>query len=212
MRTRPSSGTRGDAFAADADLLEPGEREVRNPRIVLAFRRIGLSEHAGWGLRDVFRNWQQLGNVPPWITNDKRRKSFELVLKKEALLSEQQLLLQAQLGVRLTDDQARTFAFACHQHNVTLSQIKAGPVFPAGKRSRSQTSCSSRCYWNALASDGTSEPDTCENGLPEPIPAAIRLEPLPTWSLIVTTPRLRSCPRQAAAEHRRSHPATRRNF
>ena len=114
----------GDAFAADADLLEPGEREVRNPRIVLAFRRIGLSEHAGWGLRDVFRNWQQLGNVPPWITNDKRRKSFELVLKKEVLLSEQQLLLQAQLGVRLTDDQARTFAFARRQQNLTLSQIK----------------------------------------------------------------------------------------
>ena len=114
----------GDAFAADADLLEPGEREVRNPRIVLAFRRIGLSEHAGWGLRDVFRNWQQLGNVPPRITNDKRRKSFELVLKKEALLSEQQLLLQSQLGVRLTDDQARTLAFACRQQNLTLSQIK----------------------------------------------------------------------------------------
>src|SRR5262249_17885082 len=47
----------GDAFATVADLLEPGEKEVRNPRIVSAFRRIGLSEHAGWGLRDVFRNW-----------------------------------------------------------------------------------------------------------------------------------------------------------
>ena len=115
----------GDAFAADADLLEPGEREVRNPRIVLAFRRIGLSEHAGWGLRDVFRNWQQLGNVPPRIANDRRRRSFELVLKKEALLSERQLVLQGQLGVRLTDDQARTFAFACQQNTVTLSQIKA---------------------------------------------------------------------------------------
>ena len=120
----------GDAFAADADLLEPGEREVRNPRIVLAFRRIGLSEHAGWGLRDVFRNWQQLGNVPPRIMNDRRRKSFELVLKKEALLSEHQLLLQAQLGVRLTDAQARTFAFACHQHDVTLSEIKAMTGLP----------------------------------------------------------------------------------
>ena len=115
----------GDAFAADADLLEPGEREVRNPRVVLAFRRIGLSEHAGWGLRDVFRNWQQLGNVPPRIANDRRRRSFELVLKKEALLSERQLVLQGQLGVRLTDEQARTFAFACQQNNVTLSQIKA---------------------------------------------------------------------------------------
>ena len=39
----------GDAFATTADLLEPGEKEVRNPRIVTAFRRIGLSENAGWG-------------------------------------------------------------------------------------------------------------------------------------------------------------------
>ncbi|MYN66474.1 MAG: AAA family ATPase [Acidobacteria bacterium] len=115
----------GDAFAADTDLLEPGEREVRNPRIVLAFRRIGLSEHAGWGLRDVFRNWQQLGHVPPLILSDRRRKSFELVLKKEELLSEQQLLFQGQLGVRLTDDEARTVAIACRQQHLTLSQIKA---------------------------------------------------------------------------------------
>ena len=39
----------GDAFTDAADLIEPGEKEVRNPRIVTAFRRIGLSENAGWG-------------------------------------------------------------------------------------------------------------------------------------------------------------------
>jgi len=115
----------GDAFAADADLLEPGEKEVRNPRIVTAFRRIGLSENAGWGLRDVFRNWQQLGHVPPHITNDKGRKSFELVLRKEELLSEQQILFAASLGVHLTDDQASAFAFVCRERDVTLSQLKA---------------------------------------------------------------------------------------
>ena len=115
----------GDAFAADVDLLEPGEREVRNPRIVLAFRRIGLSEHAGWGLRDVFRNWQQLGNVPPRITNDRRRKSFELTLKKEALLSEGELAFQRGLGIRLMEEEARTFAFACREQEVRLWQIKA---------------------------------------------------------------------------------------
>ena len=115
----------GDAFAIGVDLLEPGEKEVRNPRIVTAFRRIGLSENAGWGLRDVFRSWQQLGNVPPRITNNKVRKSFELVLKKEEMLSEQQLLFQANLGVRLTDEQARAFAFVCREREMTLSQIKA---------------------------------------------------------------------------------------
>ena len=115
----------GDAFTSATDLLEPGEKEVRNPRIVTAFRRIGLSENAGWGLRDVFRNWQQLGNVPPRITNDKGRKSFELVLLKEELLSERQRLFQAQLGVHLTDEQARAFAFICRDGKATLSQLKA---------------------------------------------------------------------------------------
>ena len=122
----------GDAFATDADLLEPGEKEVRNPRIVTAFRRIGLSENAGWGLRDVFRNWQQLGHVPPTIRNVKGRKYFELILRKEELLSEQQVLFQAGLGVQLTSEQARVFAVGCREKAVTVSQIKviaglAGP-------------------------------------------------------------------------------------
>ena len=120
----------GDAFASVTDLLEPGEKEVRNPRIVTAFRRIGLSENAGWGLRDVFRSWQQLGNVPPRITNDKSRKRFELVLLKEELLSEEQILFQTSLGVRLTDDQARAFAFICRDGEATLAQLKAVTGLP----------------------------------------------------------------------------------
>ena len=39
------------------------------------FRHVGLGENAGWGLRDVFRNGQQLGNIPPRIDNDKRRNA-----------------------------------------------------------------------------------------------------------------------------------------
>ena len=120
----------GDAFASVADLLEPGEKEVRNPRIVTAFRRIGLSENAGWGLRDVFRNWQQLGNVPPRIANDKSRKRFELVLLKEELLSERQRIFQARLGVHLTDEQARALAFVCRDGEATLSQLKAVTGLP----------------------------------------------------------------------------------
>ena len=115
----------GDAFAANPHLLEPGEREVRNPRIVLAFRRIGLSEHAGWGLRDVFRNWRQLGYVPPRIVSDRRRKSFELVLTKEALLSDSQFAWQQGLGVGLMDEEARTLALACREPDIALWQIKA---------------------------------------------------------------------------------------
>ncbi|MFZ4526491.1 MAG: ATP-binding protein [Chlorobium sp.] len=42
----------GDAFAK-GNLLEPGPKEVRNPNIAIAFRRIGLCKNAGWGLSDV---------------------------------------------------------------------------------------------------------------------------------------------------------------
>jgi len=115
----------GDAFAADADLLEPGEKEVRNPRLVLAFRRIGLSENAGWGLRDVFRSWRELGHVPPIVANDKGRKSFEVVLKKEALLSAEQLAFHRSLGLSLTEEQAVAFAFLCGTKSATMPQIQA---------------------------------------------------------------------------------------
>ena len=115
----------GDAFAADADLLEPGEKEVRNPRLVLAFRRIGLSENAGWGLRDVFRSWRELGHVPPMVANDKGRKSFEVVLKREALLSAERRAFHRSLGLRLSDEQAEAFAFLCRAKTATVSQIRA---------------------------------------------------------------------------------------
>ena len=115
----------GDAFASLADLLEPGEKEVRNPRIVTAFRRIGLSENAGWGLRDVFTNWQQLGNVPPIIINNKAAKTFELVLPKELLLSEEQITFQAQLGVHLDPDAARLFAYICREKEIGVADAKA---------------------------------------------------------------------------------------
>lgn len=118
----------GDAFAADVDLWEPGEKEVRNPKLALAFRRIGLGENAGWGLRDVFRNWLNLGHVPPTITNDKRRKSFELALVRQPLVTDQQLGRLDELGVRPEDAPAgprtRTLALACREQEMTFSQIR----------------------------------------------------------------------------------------
>ncbi len=114
----------GDAFATTEQLLEPGEKEVRNPRIVAAFRRIGLSEQAGTGVRSIFHNWQGLGHVPPEIRNDKTDKAFGLVLLQEPLLSEQQLLFQARLGVHLTDPQAKVLSYACRRERIRLVDAK----------------------------------------------------------------------------------------
>ena len=115
----------GDAFASTHQLLEPGKREVRNPRIVAAFRRIGLSEQAGTGIRAIFGNWRQLGHVPPIIDNDRTGKAFGLTLLKEELLSEEQILFQAELGVHLDDAEARAFAFACPYGRLRPRDVRA---------------------------------------------------------------------------------------
>jgi ATP-dependent DNA helicase RecG len=114
----------GDAFASTEQLLEPGEKEVRNPRIVAAFRRIGLSEQAGTGVRSIFHDWQGLGHVPPVIRNDKAEKAFGLALLNEQLLSQEQLLFQAQLGAHLTDPQAKVLACVSRCGRVRLLEAR----------------------------------------------------------------------------------------
>jgi len=118
----------GDAFATTDELLEPGEKEVRNPKIVDAFRRIGLSERGGTGVQAIFGSWQSLGNVPPEINNDKGQKTFEITLPKELLLSEEQILFNAGLGVHLEDAEAKLFAYACRKGKFGISVSEAKSI------------------------------------------------------------------------------------
>lgn len=115
----------GDAFATTGELLDATAKHLRNPAIVTAFRRIGLSEQAGTGMRAIYRNWQSLGHVPPVIENDKARKAFELRLLRQELLGSEQRQLQVLLGARLDERQARVFAFACRNGQVSLTDAKA---------------------------------------------------------------------------------------
>jgi len=70
----------GNVFGNADHLLEPGEKEVRNPQIVAAFRRLGLCEQAGTGIRMVLNQWQALGHLEPEYDNDRSRKTFEIRL------------------------------------------------------------------------------------------------------------------------------------
>ena len=54
-----------------------------------------------------------------------------LLLLREQLLSEEQQLLQAQLGVKLSETEARLFAFACRQGGASLTDAKAMTGQPA---------------------------------------------------------------------------------
>jgi ATP-dependent DNA helicase RecG len=68
----------GDVFGDDTRLLEPGEKEVRNPAIAAAMRRITMCEQAGTGFRMMQREWQSLGHPAPVMKNDRAHKAFEL--------------------------------------------------------------------------------------------------------------------------------------
>lgn len=117
----------GDAFATEAELLDPTEKEVRNPAIVKAFRRIGLSDQAGTGIRAIFRNWHQLGRTPPRLKNDKGRKEFELVLLKRPLITDAMRRFRQTLGTNLTPEQADALALALSLPNgepLTLTAIR----------------------------------------------------------------------------------------
>ena len=102
----------GDAFATEAELLDPTEKEVRNPSIVKAFRRIGLSDQAGTGIRAIFRNWHELGRFPPQLKNDATRKDFELVLLNKPLLTGTLRQFCLALDTDLTPEQADVLALA----------------------------------------------------------------------------------------------------
>ena len=97
FRDRTTLWNPGDAHLSADELLEPDDREVRNPRIAGAFRRIGLSEQAGTCMRAIFHNWRQLGRVPPIVDNDRTARAFRVTLLKEELRSEAQLV-QASLA------------------------------------------------------------------------------------------------------------------
>lgn len=115
----------GDLFADQDELLEPVEKPVRNPRIVATFRRIGLSENAGTGFRTMYRACDRLGWVPPFLENDKAKKTFALHLLKEPLISEEQLLFQASLGVSLSDSEAKAFAQLCRVGEIRVRDVRA---------------------------------------------------------------------------------------
>jgi ATP-dependent DNA helicase RecG len=70
----------GDVFGDDSRLMEPGEKEVRNPAIAMAMRRIAMCEQAGTGMRMMREEWRKLGHPAPNFKNDRAWKAFEFFI------------------------------------------------------------------------------------------------------------------------------------
>jgi ATP-dependent DNA helicase RecG len=124
FRDRAEFFNPGDAFCSREQLLDPGDKEVRNPSIVNAFRRIGLSDQGGTGVGAIFEGWRKLGFVLPEIENNKAEKTFRLILPKERLVTEAQVLAQASLGVNLSEQEAAVFAYLIRKGQIDLADVK----------------------------------------------------------------------------------------
>ncbi len=70
----------GDVFGDYSRLWEPSEKEVRNPSIAMAMRRIAMCEQAGTGLRMMREAWRKLGHPAPHYKNDRAGKAFEFFI------------------------------------------------------------------------------------------------------------------------------------
>jgi len=115
----------GAAFVSREEMFQPGEHPMRNPRIAGMFRRIGLGEQAGSGISAIYSNWRSLGRVAPVIENDKSGHHFCLTLLGEELVSEEQVLFQATLGVYLSEEEAAVFAQAYRGGQIWPMEAKA---------------------------------------------------------------------------------------
>ncbi|MFH1985251.1 MAG: RNA-binding domain-containing protein [Pseudomonadota bacterium] len=115
----------GSSIVSREEMFTPGDRPVRNPRIVSAFQRIGLGEQAGTGMGAIYSNWRQLKRIPPMIENDKSGHSFCLHLLGDELVSEEQLLFQAKLGVHLSEDEAALFSQVWRQGQIWPLEARA---------------------------------------------------------------------------------------
>jgi ATP-dependent DNA helicase RecG len=111
----------GDSLI-DLDRLGKGDSASRNPLIMQTFHRIGLSDRAGSGIKDIYNNWQQLDRPEPDIQNDKINKTFQLTLGKKSEVSDLQQALQQKIGVSLSQLQAEIL-IDCVQQPKTVEQL-----------------------------------------------------------------------------------------
>ena len=167
----------GDARATAAQLLEPRGLEIRNPLIVDAFRRIGLSDQAGTGIHSILRNWNGLGWQPPEIVNDRAGKSFLISLIKEHLVTDAVQRFEKTLDPKLAPAQTAVLAFAAVKETITAVDAA---MATDGKIAAARETLATLCERELLVRKGggfTLTESVRERLAPSPEPSAQRAAP-----------------------------------
>lgn len=79
----------GNSRVPAADLLSGDRSDPRNPKLVSAFRFIGLADEAGTGIPKIFRAWHELGLKAPKIDIGTERYQFAIRLRYIHFLSDE---------------------------------------------------------------------------------------------------------------------------
>lgn len=125
----------GDSLIEEAQ-MRSGQSKSRNPLVMQTFHRIGLSERAGSGIKEIYRSWQHLDRPEPVIENSRKDKTFQITLGKTPQVSDLQNVIRGQIGVSLTDLQSRIFVAALMQVKsvealVEELSVSSADIYPA---------------------------------------------------------------------------------
>lgn len=125
----------GDSLVDQGKIIT-GQSKSRNPLVMQTFHRIGLSERAGSGIREIYRSWQYLDRPDPVIENNRKEKTFQITLGKRPKVSLLQETIREKIGVKLTDLQARVFIAVLNQvtsveRAAELLNVSAADIYPA---------------------------------------------------------------------------------
>jgi ATP-dependent DNA helicase RecG len=98
--------------------------DPRNPALLRMFRRIGYAEEAGTGMPRIFRSWRDLGFEPPHIDAGDERYEFAITLPYQHLLSEDDRVWLAGLGVPLAQEEQLALVIARHDNWVDNQSLR----------------------------------------------------------------------------------------
>lgn len=118
----------GDSLV-EQNQIATGQSKSRNPLVMQTFHRIGLSERAGSGIKEIYRSWLNLDRPEPVIANSRRDKTFQITLGKKAEITPLQESIKQRIGVQLTDVQARVFVH-CLAQSMSVEQLSMATNLP----------------------------------------------------------------------------------
>jgi ATP-dependent DNA helicase RecG len=118
----------GDSLV-EQDQIASGQSKSRNPLVMQSFHRIGLSERAGSGIKEIYRSWQHLERAEPVIKNNRRDKTFQIILGKKEEVTLLQKTIKQRIGVKLSDIQARVFIH-CLAQPMSVEQLSVATNVP----------------------------------------------------------------------------------